>query len=119
MNIRPIHDDDALKSALARVEALWGASPGSPEGDELEVLAVLIEKYEAQRFPMLPSDPIEAIKFRMEQMGLSQSDLEPYIGSSGRVSEVLNHKRKLSLRMIVRLHKGLHIPYEVLLSGAA
>lgn len=119
MNIKPIRSDEDLAAAFARMEQLWGAEIGTPEGDELEVLAVLIEKYEDEHYPMPPSDPIEAIKFRMDQQGLTARDLEPYIGSSGRVSEVLNRKRKLSLAMIKRLHDGLHIPYESLLAGAA
>lgn len=117
MNIKPIHSQEDLAAALARVAQIWGAATGSPEGDELEILAVLIEKYEAEHFPMPPSDPVEAIKFRMEQMGLTARDLEPFIGPSGRVSEVLNGKRKLSLAMIKRLHEGLCIPYERLLAG--
>lgn len=119
MNIKPIRNDEDLATAFVRMEQLWGAEAGTPEGDELEVLALLIEKYEDEHYPMLPSDPIEAIKFRMDQQGLTQRDLEPFIGSSGRVSEVLNHKRKLTLAMIKRLHDGLRIPYESLLSGAA
>ena len=82
----------------------------------MEVLVTLIEVYEQKHYPIISADPIEAIKFRMEQQGLCQKDLEPYIGSSGRVSEVLNRKRRLSLKMIKRLHDGLHIPYESLLS---
>jgi HTH-type transcriptional regulator/antitoxin HigA len=119
MNIKPIRSDDDLAEAFARLEQLWGAEIGTSEGDELEVLAVLIEKYEDKHYPMPPSDPIEAIKFRMDQQGLTPRDLEPYIGSSGRVSEVLNRKRKLSLAMIKRLHDGLRIPYESLLAGVA
>lgn len=119
MHIKPIHSDDDLAAALVRMEQLWGAKRGTAEGDELEVLAVLIEKYEEEHYPLPPSDPIEAIKFRMDQQGLTARDLEPYIGSSGRVSEVLNRKRKLSLAMIKRLHYGLRIPYESLLAGAA
>lgn len=119
MNIRPIHDDADLERAFARLEELWAAKDGTPEADELEVLSILIEKYEDEHYPIGPSDPIEAIKFRMEQRGLTQRDLEPFIGSSGRVSEVLNRKRKLSLRMIKRLHEGLNIPYESLMSEAA
>jgi len=119
MNIRPIRTDEDLKEALARVDALWGAEVGTPEGDELEVLALLIEKYEEQHCPIPPSNPIEAIKFRMDQLGLTPRDLEQYIGPSGRVSEVLRGKRRLSLAMIKRLHQGLRIPYESLLSGVA
>lgn len=119
MNIKPIRNNEDLAAALVRMEHLWGAGVGTPEGDELEVLALLIEKYEDEHYPMPPSDPIEAIKFRMDQQGLTPRDLEPYIGPSGRVSEVLNRKRPLSLRMIKRLHEGLHIPYESLLAGVA
>ena len=119
MNIKPIRSQEDLTAAFARVEQLWGADIGSSEGDELEVLAMLIEKYEDEQLPMPPSDPIEAIKFRMDQQGLTPRDLEPFIGTSGRVSEVLNRKRKLSLSMIKRLHDGLRIPYESLLAGVA
>ncbi|KPG83876.1 helix-turn-helix domain-containing protein [Pseudomonas sp. RIT-PI-o] len=117
MNIRPIRSPEDLSAALLRMEQLWGAEIDSPEGDELEILALLIEKYEEQHFSMPPSDPIEAIKFRMDQQGLTPRDLEPFIGTSGRVSEVLNRKRKLSLAMIKRLHDGLRIPYECLLAS--
>lgn len=119
MNIKLIRTEEDFTAALARLDQLWGAPAGTPEGDELEVLALLIEKYEDENYPMPPSDPIEAIKFRMEQQGLTQKDLEPFIGSSGRVSEVLSRKRKLSLTMIKRLHDGLRIPYESLLAGVA
>lgn len=117
MNIKPIRSPEDLTAALLRMEQLWGAEIDSPEGDELEILALLIEKYEEQHFPMPTSDPIEAIKFRMDQQGLTPRDLEPFIGTSGRVSEVLNRKRKLSLAMIKRLHDGLSIPYECLLAS--
>lgn len=90
------------------------AEPGTDEGDELEVLAALIEVYEERHFPVDPPDPIEAIRFRMDQQGLTRRDLEPYIGPSGRVSEVLNRKRRLTLPMIRRLHEGLGIPLESL-----
>lgn len=119
MNIKLIRTEEDLAAAFARLNQLWGSEAGTPEGDELEVLALLIEKYEDEHYPMPSSDPIEAIKFRMEQQGLTQKDLEPFIGSSGRVSEVLNRKRKLSLAMIKRLHDGLRIPYESLLGDAA
>jgi HTH-type transcriptional regulator / antitoxin HigA len=112
MDIKPIRTDEDLTNALLRIEQLWGAALGSPEGDELEILALLVEKYEDEHFPIPPSDPIEAIKFRMDQQGLTARDLEAFIGPSGRVSEVLNRKRPLSLRMIKRLHDGLRIPYE-------
>ncbi len=116
MNIQPIHSDADLVWAFSRLETLWEAEDGSPEADELEILSILIEKYEDDHYPIGPSDPVEAIKFRMEQQGLTQRDLEPFIGSSGRVSEVLNRKRDLSLNMIKRLHDGLKIPYESLIA---
>lgn len=116
MTIKPIHNDEELKAAFQRLEAIFHADPGTPEADEMEVLVTLIEAYENKHYAIAPPDPIEAIKFRMEQQNLSARDLEPYIGSSGRVSEVLNRKRPLSLRMIKRLHDGLHIPYESLLA---
>ena len=118
MNLKPIRSAEELDLAFARLEELWGAAVGTPECDELEVLSILIEKYEDEHFPIGPSDPIEAIKFRMEQQGLTARDLEVYIGKSGRVSEILNRKRSLTLAMIQRLHAGLRIPYESLLSEA-
>lgn len=117
MNIKPIRTQEDYATAMARLDELWGAPLGSVAGDELEILALLIGKYEDEHYPMPPSDPIEAIKFRMDQQGLTPRDLERFIGSSGRVSEVLNRKRKLSLAMIKRLHDGLKIPYESLLAG--
>lgn len=119
MNIKPIRNDDDLQAAFVRLEHIWAAEAGTAEADELEILTLLIEKYEDEHYPIGPSDPIEAIKFRMDQMGLTPKDLEPYIGPSGRVSEVLNRKRRLSLRMIKRLHDGLNIPYDSLMAGAA
>lgn len=118
MNIKPIRSDKDLQSAFRRLEDIFQAKAGTPEGDEMEILVTLIEAYENKHFPIGPADPIEAIKFRMEQQGLTARDLEPYIGSSGRVSEVLNRRRSLSLRMVKRLHDGLRIPYESLLSRA-
>lgn len=117
MNIKPIKSDEDLRSAFKRLQIVFHAQEGTPEADEMEVLVTLIEAYESKHYPISPADPVEAIKFRMEQQGLTQKDLEPYIGSSGRVSEVLNHKRRLSLQMVKRLHDGLHIPYESLLSA--
>jgi HTH-type transcriptional regulator/antitoxin HigA len=121
MEIRPIHTDDDYQVALREVSAYFDnePEPGTPEGDRFEVLLTLVEAYEARHFPIDLPDPVEAIKFRMEQQGLAAKDLEPFIGSSGRVSEVLNRKRALSLRMVKRLHDGLKIPYESLLSDAA
>ncbi len=116
MNIKPIRNDDDLRQTFVRLEEIFQAPEGSPEADEMEVLVALVEAYENRKYPVGPADPIEAIKFRMEQQGLAPKDLEPFIGSSGRVSEVLNRKRPLSLRMVKRLHEGLKIPYETLLS---
>lgn len=90
------------------------AEPGTPEGDELDVLATLIDAYEREHFPIDPADPVEAILFRMEQLGLERKDLEPFLGSRHRVSEVLNRRRGLSIEMIRRLHDGLQIPLHVL-----
>lgn len=119
MNIKPIRNDDDLRAAFQRLEAIFQAEEGTPEADEREIWVALIEAYENQHYPIGPADPVEAIKFRMEQQGLTLRDLEKYIGSSGRVSEVLNRKRPLSLRMVKCLHDGLHIPYESLMSRVA
>ncbi len=116
MNIKPIRNDDDLQAAFKRLELVYQAQEGTPEADEMEILVTLIESYENKYFPMGIVDPVEAIKFRMEQQGLTPKDLEAFIGTSGRVSEVLNHKRRLSLQMVKRLHDGLHIPYESLLA---
>ncbi len=114
--IKPIKTEADYEATLARVESLWGALPDTPEGDELEVLFTLVEAYETKHCPIAPPDPIEAIKFEMENRGLKRKDLEPYIGSRGRVSEVLNRKRRLSLEMICNLYKGLGIPLKSLVS---
>jgi HTH-type transcriptional regulator/antitoxin HigA len=103
------------RSALHRVETLMDARPGTPQGDELELLAALIEIYEEEHSPVPPPDPIEAIRFRMEQENLRPQDLVPILGSRSRVSEVLNGRRHLTLTMIRRLHHDLGIPAEVLL----
>jgi HTH-type transcriptional regulator/antitoxin HigA len=119
MTIKPIRNDDDLRAMFHRLEAIFQAEAGTPEADEMEILVTLIEAYENRYYPIGPGDPVEAIKFRMEQQGLTPRDLEQYIGPSGRVSEVLNGKRPLSLGMIKRLHDGLRIPYESLLARAA
>jgi len=116
MKLKPIRNKRELKKALDRIDELWGAKPNSPNGDELDVLMLLVEKYEDEHHAIPDSDPIEAIKFLMDQNNLSRKDLEPYIGTSGRVSEVLSKKRSLTLSMIKKLHKGLNIPYECLLA---
>src|SRR6185295_3266943 len=113
--LRPIRTKADYNRALAEVERLWGAKGGTPEGDRLDVLATLIDAYETEHYPMDPPDPVEAIKFRMEQQGLTRKDLEPLIGTRTRVSEVLNRKRSLSIGMIRRLHDHLGISAEVLI----
>jgi len=112
--IHPIRTETDYEAALERIEALWGAEQETPEGDELDVLFVLVEAYEEAHYPIAPPDPIEAIKFTMEHKQLERKDLEPYLGSRSRVSEVLNRKRGLSIDMIRNLHKGLGIPLESL-----
>jgi len=117
MAIKPIRNEEDLQRAFKRLEGIFQAEEGTPQADERDVLVTLIEAYENKHCDFGPADPVEAIKFRMEQEGLTARDLEPYIGQSGRVSEVLNRKRALSLRMVKRLHDGLRIPYESLLAG--
>lgn len=116
MTIRPIRNDDDLKKVFRRLEKIFQSEEGTAQADERDVLVTLVEAYESKHYDFGPADPVEAIKFRMEQEGLTPRDLEPYIGPSGRVSEVLNRKRPLSLRMVKRLHDGLKIPYESLLA---
>ena len=116
MEIKPIRNEKDHRKALTRLEALWEAAPNTPEYDELEVLTTLVDAYEEQHHPIAPPDPVDAIRFRMEQLGLTRKDLEPYIGSRGRVSEVLGRRRAMSLAMIRKLHRGLGIPAEVLLA---
>ena len=113
--IRPIRTEDDYEAALAEVARLWGTRAGTPEGDRLDVLATLIDAYESTHEPMDPPDPIEAIKFRMEQQGLTRQDLAGILGTRTRVSEVLNGRRGLSLAMIRRLHEQLGISAEVLI----
>lgn len=117
MEIKVIKTEEEHEIALVEFESLLNANPpaGTREADRLELLALLIRDYEDEHYPIPSPDPIEAIKFRMEQEGLTRKDLEAYIGSSSKVSEVLNRKRKLSLGMIRALHKGLDIPAEVLI----
>ena len=119
MNIKPIRNDKDLKMAFHQLETVFQSKKGTTEFDEMEILVTLIEAYENKHYPISPPNPIAAIKFRMEQQGLTAKDLEAFIGSSGRVSEILNKKRPLSLRMIKRLHDGLKIPYESLLADIA
>lgn len=117
MSIHPIHDDADHAAALARIDALWGADAGTEAADELEVLVTLVADYESRHHAILPPDPIEAIRFRMEQLGLTRKDLEPMVGSRARVSEVLSGKRPLTLAMVRRLRQGLGVPADVLIGG--
>jgi HTH-type transcriptional regulator / antitoxin HigA len=114
-DVKPIRSEKDYEAAMAEVEILWGAKSGTAKGDRLDVLATLIEFWEAANYPMDPPDPIEAIKFRMEQQGLTRKDLEGIIGSRARIAEVLERKRGLSIAMIRRLNAELNIPAEVLI----
>lgn len=117
MNIRPIHNESAYKAALKEISILVDLDPevDTQEGDRLEIMATLVQAYEAQQFPIELPDPIEAIKFRMEQSGMSPKDLVPMIGRSNRVYEVLNRTRPLTLIMIRKLHEQMGIPVESLI----
>jgi HTH-type transcriptional regulator/antitoxin HigA len=114
-DVKPIRSEGDYDAAMREVERLWGARSGTAKGDRLDVLATLIDAYEAEHHPMDPPDPIEAIKFRMEQQGLTRRDLEDIIGSRTRIAEVLNRKRSLSIGMIRRLNERLGISAEVLI----
>jgi len=115
MDIKPIKTDADYRAALKEVESLMTAKPNTPEGEKLDIMVTLIEAYERKHFPLDLPDPVEAIKFEMEQKGLTVKDLEPMIGKSNRVYEVLNRKRVLTLRMIQKLHQELGIPAESLI----
>lgn len=115
MTIKPIKTKKDYAQALERLEKIFDAKKGSAQGDELEVLSILIDKYEESHFPIGLPDPIEAIKFRMEQLGYNQTDLAKVVGLKSRASEILNKKRKLSLEMIRQLHDKLNIPTDVLI----
>jgi HTH-type transcriptional regulator/antitoxin HigA len=115
MTVKPIKTKKDYSQAMERLEVLFDAKKGTPAGDELEVLSILIEKYEDEHFPIGLPDPIEAIKFRMEQLGYNQVDLAKVVGLKSRASEILNRKRKLSIDMIRQLHDKLHIPTDVLI----
>ena len=117
MTIKPIKTKKDYQQALNRLEIIFDAKKGTVEGDELEVLGILIDKYENERFPIGFPDPIEAIKFRMEQMGYNQADLAKVVGLKSRASEILSKKRKLSLDMIRQLHDRLNIPTDVLIQS--
>ena len=117
MTIKPIKTKKDYQQALARLEIIFDAKKGSAKGDELEILGMLVDNYENENFPIGFPDPVEAIKFRMEQLGYSQADLVKVMGLKSRVSEILNRKRKLSLEMIRQLHQQLNIPSEVLIQA--
>ena len=117
MNIKPIKTKKDYEQALERLEKIFDAKKGTPKGDELEILGMLIDKYEMEKFPIGFPDPVEAIKFRMEQLGYNQTDLANVVGLKSRASEILNRKRKLSLEMIRQIHEGLNIPTEVLIQA--
>jgi len=114
-DLKPIRSEADYEAALEEIERLWGAKVGTPEGDRLDVLATLVDAYETEHDPIDPPDPIAAIRFRMEQQGLTRKELERILGSRVRVSEILNRKRGLSIAMIRRLHETLGIPADVLI----
>jgi HTH-type transcriptional regulator/antitoxin HigA len=115
MQIRPIKTKADHREALRAIEKLMGARPGTPDGDRLDVLTTLVERYEEQADAVEPPDPIEALRYHMESRGVTRRDLEPFIGSRARVAEVLNRRRALTIDMIRRLHEGLGISAEVLI----
>lgn len=115
MEIKPIKNERDYRRVMREIETLMDVKANSPEGDRLDVLVTLAEAWEEKHYPIEAPNPIEAIRFAMEQRGLNRRDLEPYIGSRARVAEVLNHKRSLTLPMIRRLHDGLGIPAEILI----
>jgi HTH-type transcriptional regulator / antitoxin HigA len=118
MDIKPIRTEAEHRAALAEIERLWDTARGTPEFDRLDVLGTLVDAYERDITPILPPDPIEAIKFRLEQQGRTRKDLEPLLGTRARVSEILSGQRRLTLAMIRALHRELRIPLEVLVAEA-
>ncbi len=116
MDIHPIKTEIDYDNSLHEIEILWGSPENTLEGEKLDILLILVEAYEKEHYIIDPPDPIEAIKFRMEQSGLTRKDLEPFLGSRGRVSEIFSKKRDLSLNMIRKLHNDLHIPLESLIN---
>ena len=116
MEIKPIKTEQDYQMSIKRIEELWGAKRDTPDGDELDLLCTLVESYEMKHYPIAPPDPIDAIKFRMEQMEMTKADMVKYLGSQSRVSEILNGKRRLTLKMVKSLYKGLKIPAEILLA---
>ncbi|MGA8831372.1 MAG: helix-turn-helix domain-containing protein [Desulfomonilaceae bacterium] len=116
MEIKPIKTEADYETTLSEIEKLWDAEPDTPESDRLDILVTLVEAYETKHYPIDPPDPVDTIKFRMEQMGLTDKDLGQYMGGRGRVTKILNRQLPLSLDMIRKLHKNLGIPAEVLIS---
>ncbi len=116
MDIKPIKTDIDYTNTLSRIDELWGSKSNTAEGDELDILITLVETFEIKHYPITPPDPIDAIKFRMEQMGMTNADMVKYLGSQSRVSEILNKKRNLTLNMIKSIYKELNISPEVLLA---
>ena len=117
MSIKPIKTKKDYKAALERLEMIFDAKPGSSQGDELEILGILIDNYEKTHYPIGYPDPIEAIKFRMQQLGYTQNDLAKIVGLKSRASEILNKKRKLTLEMVRQIHTKLNIPTDVLIQS--
>ena len=117
IDLKPIKTKKDYEQALERLEKIFDAKKGTQKGDELEILGMLIDNYEMEKFPIGFPDPVEAIKFRMEQLGYNQTDLANVVGLKSRASEILNRKRKLSLEMIRQIHEGLNIPTEVLIQA--
>lgn len=115
IKIHPINNKKDYKNALSLIDRLWDAKPNTKEGDVLDVLTTLVEVYENKNFPMMPPNPVEAIKFRMDQMEIGRAEIAGILGGPNRVSEILRKKRRLSLRMIRNLHDKLNIPYESLI----
>lgn len=115
MKLKPIHNDEDYEIALAEIDRLWDAAEGTPEGDVLEILVTLVEAYEKGRYELPPPDPIQAIEYFMESRGWTRKELEPILGSRGRVSEILNRKRRLTIGMIRRLEEATGIPASILI----
>ena len=115
MNLRPIKTEDDYRAALAEIEGIFQAEPGTPDGDRLDILTLMVEAYEEQHYPIPPPSPLDALEYHLESRGLTRRDLEPYLGSRARVTEVMNRRRALTIDMIRRLHQGLGISAEVLI----
>ncbi|MFO7631615.1 MAG: hypothetical protein R6W76_03695 [Caldilinea sp.] len=115
LHLKPIHNDDDSAAALQEIDRLWDAADGTPEADTLEILVTLVEAYERNRYELPPPDPIEAIEYFLESRGWTRKELEPYIGSRGRVSEIMGRKRPLTITMIRNLERATGIPASILI----